>query len=103
MRQDWKRLRFLPLLFLCFFGVTVVDYAIRGKEAKEKQVALERRFQLISDPKSARLVTSGAGFKTSGGYATRTLEAELSDDDVEAYYHEELERHEWFYVKDDHV
>jgi len=103
MQLDWKRLRYLPLAFLCFCGVTVVDYAIWGKEAKEKQVALEMKFQLISDPKFARLVASGAGFKTSGGYATRALETEQSDEDVEAYYREELERHEWFYVKEDYV
>lgn len=100
-RMDWKRLRLLPLIFLGFFATVAIDFGIRGKEAKENQVRMSRRFQLISNPPEAHLVTSNEGFKTTLGFSTRVLETELPEKNIKAYYERELEGPNWVFMKED--
>ena len=99
--MDWKRLRYVPVVFLGVLGFMLVDYAIRGHKAEQKQVTIERRFGMISDPAASSVIRSGHGFKTGDGYVTRILRTNLAQDKVEAYYREELEKGEWFYFKEE--
>ena len=101
MRIDWKRLRLVPFAFLGVLGWMLVDYVIRGPEAKQKQIAIEKKIGAISDPKASNAISSGRGLKTSNGYVARIVHTDLDQDEVEAYYRGELEKGNWFYIKEE--
>lgn len=81
----------------------VGDYAIRGKQASKRQLDVETKLRLISDPGSAVLVVSNSSFKTSGGTIKRTLQTSIPERDVESHYREELQTNGWFYVRENTI
>jgi hypothetical protein len=103
IRQDWKRLRFAPVIILGVLTFMVADYAIRGPRAREKQSHIERELQLISDPQSSRMTGVRSGFKTSGGYVTRILQTDVPPIEVESHYRKKLEEQEWFSLKEEEI
>jgi hypothetical protein len=70
---EWKRLRFVPVVVLGVFAVMLCDYAIRGPNARRRQAAVENALRAIPDPTFSTAINSSSGFKTSGGYAERSL------------------------------
>lgn len=99
--MNWKRLRYVPVVFLGVVGFMLVDYAIRGSKANRKQITIEKQFGKISDPEASRVTSAGHGFKTNGGYVSRIVRTNLAQDEVEAYYRDELEKGDWFYFKEE--
>lgn len=101
MRQDWKRLRFAPVVLLGVFAFVIADYIFRGPKAKEKQSNIESELRSILDPPSSSLIYSRSGFKTSGGYTKRILRTNLALDELDSYYRSKLEEQKWFYLKEE--
>jgi len=98
-RFEWKRLRLIPVVFVSVFVFAVIDYAIRGPQARHKQIEIEEKLSSIPDLKSAKVVNSSSGFKTGGGYARRILEADVLPDQIDSYYRQQLEQRGWFFLK----
>ena len=81
----------------------LVDYAIRGPQAKQKQITIEKELRSIPDPHLSSMTNSVSGFKTSGGYANRFLQTDLTPEEVESYYREKLEEQQWVYMKEEEI
>jgi hypothetical protein len=103
MKLDWKRLRYAPLVAIGFLVFVLVEYAVRGPQAKREQAALENSLRSISDPSSSKVLDFTSGFKTSGGYATRILVTRVSREEIGRHYRQELQQHGLYYLRTDSI